>query len=71
MLAEAATRCIRRIARSQVNPVLQAVLEGDPSIEMARFCYQHAGEGTEAHEAGLGRLVAGLISELREAGVQA
>jgi hypothetical protein len=70
-LAEATTKCIRRLASSQVDAVLQAMLEGDPSTELARFCYLQAGEGTEAHEAALGRLVAVLIGELREARAEA
>jgi RecQ family ATP-dependent DNA helicase len=70
-VAERATESIRRLARSQVDVVLQAVLEGDPSLAMARFCYQHASEGAEAHEAALGRMVAGLIKTLRTAGAEA
>ena len=67
-VAELVTENMRRLASSQVDAVLQAVLEGDPSHAMARFCYLQAGDGTQVHESAFGCLVSALIDDLHETG---
>jgi hypothetical protein len=66
-LAEKVVESVHRLARTQADVVLQAVLEADPSRPMARFCYENAGDGTPMHEAALGCLASGLVHELPKA----
>jgi RecQ family ATP-dependent DNA helicase len=65
-IAELLTEHVRRLASSQVDSVLLAVLEGDPSYAMARFCYLQADDGAQAHEIAFGYLVSALIDDLQE-----
>ncbi|HYT90185.1 MAG TPA: hypothetical protein VEL76_15865, partial [Gemmataceae bacterium] len=61
---------VRRLAPSQLDFVLVAMLEGDPSRIMARCCYEHAGHGGEAHEWATRHLCAGILQAMQPRGTR-
>jgi ATP-dependent DNA helicase RecQ len=63
-IAEQVIEHLRRLAPSRLDSVLVAMLEGDPSRVMARCCYEHAGDGGQAHEWATRHLCAGVLEAM-------
>ncbi len=59
---------VRRLALSQLDLVLLAMLEGDSSRMMVRCCYEHADVGGQAHEWTIRHLCAGILQALQPGG---
>jgi len=59
---------VRRLASSQLDLVLIAMLEGDSSRLMVRCCYEHAGDGGSAHELATRHVCAGILEALQRGG---
>jgi hypothetical protein len=67
-VAEQVTGQALRLVPSRVDAVLMAMLEGDSSRAMARFCYGKAGAFGKARELAVRYLAQGLLEVLRSKG---
>ncbi len=54
-----------RLIPSRLDVVLQAILEGDSSLDLARFCYARAGTDSDAHHLTALLLAHGLLEVIR------